>query len=160
MIMRLAYLTLDEVNQHQALTLATEHNVSLDVHARSDAIAEQEFDAVLYDPDSFPARDRQANLRTVLAGPLHHPVAVHSYNFSADQLEVLRARGVIVVVARRLEADVFAEIVNAVSGAVTTRRGLSRRRHVFVFPAEPARTSRTGSKLSDLIRFLRNRALD
>lgn len=109
--MRLAYLTLDEVNQHLALTFADGHGVCLDVHARPEAITEREYDAVLYDPDSFPASERPANLTTVLACPLNRPVAVHSYDFSADQLHVLRQRGAIVTM--RLRADVFARLVNA-----------------------------------------------
>jgi hypothetical protein len=113
--MRLAYLTLDEVNQHLALAFADEHGVSLDVEQRPNALGEREYAAVLYDPDSFPASERQANLTTVLACPLKRPIAVHSYDFSADQLDALRQRGAIV--ARRLRADVVARLVNAARAA-------------------------------------------
>jgi hypothetical protein len=113
--MRVAYLTLDEVNQHLAFAFAGEHDVSLDVHARPEAIGEREYDAVLYDLDSFPLDERQANLTTVLDCPLNRPVAVHSYDFSADQLSVLRQRSAIV--ARRLRSKVFARLVSMVRAA-------------------------------------------
>jgi len=113
--MRFAYLTLDEVNQHLALAFAAEHDVRLDVYARPEAIGELEYGAVLYDPDSVPPGERRANLTTVLDCPLNRPVAVHSYDFSADQLRVLRRRGAIV--ARRLRSKVFARLVSAVRAA-------------------------------------------
>jgi hypothetical protein len=113
--MRVAYLTLDEVNQHLASAFAGEHDVSLDVHARPEAIGEREYDAVLYDPDSFPPDERQANLTTIIDCPLCRAVAVHSYDFPAGQLRVLRQRGAIV--ARRLRSIVFARLVNAVRAA-------------------------------------------
>jgi hypothetical protein len=113
--MRVVYLTLDEVNQHLASAFADEHGVSLDVQARPEDVGERECDAVLYDPDSFPPDERQANLTTVLACPLHRPVAVHGYDFSADQLHVLRKLGAIV--ARRLGTEVFARLVTAVRDA-------------------------------------------
>jgi hypothetical protein len=117
--MRVAYLTLDEVNQHLALTFAGEHGASLDVHECPEAIGEREYDAVIYDPDSFPPHERQANLDAVLACPLDRPVAVHGYDFSADQWQVLRKRGA--VVAKRLGTDVFARLVNAARAAARQR---------------------------------------
>jgi hypothetical protein len=109
--MRVAYLTLDEVNQHLALTLADEHDVSLEVEVRPEAIRERKYDAVIYDQDSFSPDERQANLTTVLACPVYRLVAVHSYNFSADQLHDLRRCGAIV--ARRLRAGVFTRLLTA-----------------------------------------------
>ena len=113
--MRVAYLTLDEVNQHLALSFADEHDLLLDVLTRPNGIEERAYDAVLYDPDSFPTGERQANLTTVLACPINRPVAVHEYDFSADQLHYLHQRGAIV--ARRLRADVFARLVSAIRSA-------------------------------------------
>jgi hypothetical protein len=117
--MRFAYLTLDEVNQHLAMALADAHAVSLDVLARPENIGEREYDAAIYDPDSFPSEEREVNLRTVLACPLNRPVAVHGYYFSADQLRILRQRGAIV--ALQLRADVFARLLNAVRAAERQR---------------------------------------
>jgi hypothetical protein len=110
--MRLAYLTLDEVNQYQALAFADAQGVSLDVLSRPEAIGEREYDAVRYDRDSFPPGERLVNLSTILACPLNKPVAVHGYDFSADHRHSLRQRGAIV--ARRLRADVFARLVTAI----------------------------------------------
>jgi hypothetical protein len=115
MTMRIAYLTLDEVNGHLALTFADEHDVTLDVQGRPEGIREREYDAVLYDQDSFPQAERSANLTAVLTCPLNRPVAVHSYDFSADQLHVLRCRGAIV--ARRLRTGLFARLITAVRAA-------------------------------------------
>jgi len=110
--MRVAYLTLDEVNQHLALGSADEHGVNLDVQARPEAIAEREYDAVLYDPESFPPDERLANLAAVLACPSDRSVAVHGYDFPEEQLHALTERGAIV--ARRLHSGVLARLVSAV----------------------------------------------
>jgi hypothetical protein len=120
--MRIAYLTLDEVNQHLAFTFADEQGASLDVHGRPEGISDREYDAVLYDPDSFPQDERTANLTTVLACPLNRPVAVHSYDFSADQLHFLRRRGAIV--AHRLGSGVFARLMNS-ARAARRQRGVA-----------------------------------
>ena len=113
--MRIAYLTLDEVNQHLALSLAAEQDVRLEVQARPEITNGREFDAVIYDPDSFPSDERAANLTAILACPVGRPVAVHSYDISPEQLQVLRHRGA--VVARRLGAGMFARIIAAVHAA-------------------------------------------
>jgi hypothetical protein len=114
-IVRIAYLTLDDFNQHLALGFADEQGATLDVQACPDCIREREYDAVIYDPDSFPPNERSANLTAVLACPLHRPVAVHSYNFSPDQLDLLRRRGA--VTARRLGSGVFARLLTSVRAA-------------------------------------------
>jgi hypothetical protein len=112
---RIAYLTLDELNQHLALSIAAEQDVCLEVQARPEITNGRDFDAVMYDPDSFPPHERSANLTAVLACPVNRPVAVHSYDISADQLQVLRHRGAIV--ARRLGAGMFARLITAVRAA-------------------------------------------
>ena len=94
------------------MAFADEFDLHLDVLSRPEAIGEREYDAVLYDRDSFPPGECLVNLTTILACPLDRPVAVHGYDFSVDHLHVLRQRGAIV--ARRLRADVFARLVNAV----------------------------------------------
>jgi hypothetical protein len=109
---RITYLTRDEVNQHAALTFAGEHDVRLDVQARPEEIGQQECDAVLFDPDSFPREERRANLAAVLACPNGRPLAVHSFDLPADQRHALRGREAIV--ARRLQAGLFARLVTAV----------------------------------------------
>jgi hypothetical protein len=113
--MRIAYLTLDEVNQHLASAFADERGVSLDVQARPENIRNREYDADLCDQDSFPLDERSANLAAVLGRLPNRPVAIHSYDISADQLQVLRRRGAIV--ARRLGAGMFARLITAVRAA-------------------------------------------
>ena len=115
--MRVAYLTLDEVNRHLAQSFADEHGVSLDILACAGAIAEGEHDAVLYDPDSFPEEECRANLTAVLACPFDTTIAVHAYDFSTDRLRDVRRPGIIL--ARRLGAEMFTRLVTAVQA---TRR--------------------------------------
>jgi hypothetical protein len=95
--------------------LADEHGVSLDVHARPEGIRERDYQAVLYDQDSFPRDEHSANLTAVLACPPHRPVAVHGYEITADHLQAMRHRGAIV--ARRLGAGMFARLITAVRAA-------------------------------------------
>lgn len=110
--MRFAYLTLDEVNQHQALTFAGDLDVLLDIHGRPEALEEREYDAMIYDPASFPPSERHANLMAILACPVKGPVAVHSYDFTAEQIRTLRKRGVLV--SRRLRLELFVRLRSAV----------------------------------------------
>jgi hypothetical protein len=112
---RIPYLTRDEVNQHGAQDFADEHGVSLDIEACPENISGRQYDAVIYDPDSFPPDERCANLTAVLACPLSRPVAVHSYDISPEQLHLLRRRGAIV--ARRLGAGVLARLLTAIRDA-------------------------------------------
>jgi hypothetical protein len=114
-IVRIAYLTLDEVNQHLALNLADEQNVCLEVQARPDNIIGREYDAVIYDPDSFPPNERPTNLTTILTCPLNKPVAVHSYCISPDQADILLRRGALT--ARQLGAGLFLRLLTDVRAA-------------------------------------------
>jgi hypothetical protein len=85
------------------LTFADEQGVSLDIETRPESICGQQYDTVIYDPDSFPPDERAANLTTVLACPVNRPVAVHSYDISVDQLHLLRRWDAIV--ARRFPCE-------------------------------------------------------
>jgi hypothetical protein len=110
--MRLAYLTLDEVNQDLAHRLAGAHRISLEVVIRPDEVARAAHDAVLLDLDSLPPDEREANLTGLLASLGNGPIAVHSYNLEASELRSLRRRGV--VPARRLSAGLFRRLRAAV----------------------------------------------
>ena len=110
--MRLASLTLDEVNQNLAQAFADEHGVSLDVQARPEGIRDGNYDAVLFDPESFPPNEHPANLKAVLDCHPNRPIAIHGYGFSADQMHDLRQRGALV--ARRLDAEIFARLLSVV----------------------------------------------
>jgi hypothetical protein len=94
--MRVAYLTTDEVNQEQALEMAQECGLTLCPLAPTDGPPGHEYDAVLYDWDSWPAEQRREALAQMLAGPLPHAVAWHGYSLDDDQAEALRRHTVAV----------------------------------------------------------------
>jgi hypothetical protein len=103
--MRIAYLTLDDVNQELALELAARWGIRMDVLSPRDSFPEGALDLVLYDLDHWPEPERQQALSRLLDGPAPHPTAVHSYNLDERQVKALRGRGV--AVYRRLGAAVF-----------------------------------------------------
>jgi hypothetical protein len=94
--MRVAYLTTDEVNEESALQMAQECGITLCPLAPKDGPPGHEYDAVLYDWDSWPAERRQEALAEMLAGPLPHAVALHGYNLDDGQAETLRRHTVAV----------------------------------------------------------------
>jgi len=110
--MRFAYLTRDEVNQDLALTFAAEHSVDLDVHARGDGLEGEEYDAVLYDFDSFPSDERNASLMSLGAFSKDKPFAVHTYNLDVRQLQDLRQVGVLT--AKSLRPELFGRLLAAI----------------------------------------------
>ncbi len=103
--MRVAYLTVDQVNQDLAVALAQRCQVTLDPVSFRDLPLERPFDVLVYDLDSFPAVERDAVLTKLLNGLALYPVAVHSYNLEEDQVNCLRHHGV--AVHRRLGKAVF-----------------------------------------------------
>jgi hypothetical protein len=107
--MRLAYLTRDEVNQELALTFASEHGVELDVLARGVALKGLEYDALLYDFDSFPSEEREANLVVVASYLKNKHLAVHSYNLEKRQLRDLRGAGALT--AKQLREELFGRLL-------------------------------------------------
>jgi len=113
--MRLAYLTIDEVNEALALEMARACGVHLDPLAPKDPPPDGEYDAVLIDWDHWPLEVRDKLLTRLRAGPQGHAVAVHSYHLADDQAEVLRGRGV--AVHGRLEPEVLRLLCEAVATA-------------------------------------------
>ena len=111
--MRYAYLTLDEVNQDWAERLAAQAGAELDVVSPRDLLAAGPFDALLIDLDSLPPGYRKAVLDDLLAGKQEAQTAVHSYHLRIRDARVLRRRGVIV--ARRLEVDIFHRLRKALT---------------------------------------------
>jgi hypothetical protein len=91
-IVRVAYLTTDEVNRELALQLAAGLGVDLCVLSPGEPAGPESFAGVLYDLDYLPESRRQEILADLLAGP----VAVHGYNLDADQEGVLCENGVLV----------------------------------------------------------------
>jgi hypothetical protein len=94
--MRIAYLTTDEVNQDLALRLAADGGLTLCPRDPRDPPPDGEFDAVLYDWDSWPADQKKRVLTGLLAGPVLRPVALHSYGLEESQAEALRRNGVLI----------------------------------------------------------------
>ena len=103
--MLVAYLTVDEVNQEVAASLAERCNLTLHPLSLRDWPRDGHFDAVMYDLDSFPAQERDEVLAQLLSSLPLYPVAVHSYNLDDGQVNRLRHNGI--AVHRRLEKAVF-----------------------------------------------------
>ena len=103
--MRIAYLTLDEVNEHLATLMAGECGATLFRLMPRDPKPDGEFDAVLYDLDSLPPRQQQELLSMLLSSRPFRPVGVHSYRLEEDEAAALRRHGL--VVSRRVETAVF-----------------------------------------------------
>jgi len=111
--MRIAYRTTDEVNPDLARRWAQMCGCQVIPLSPHDPLPNGDFDAVIYDLDHLLPPLRQQVLTTLLSGPLHGPVAVHSYNLRQRQADALRARGV--MVRRRLEREIFARLRREVS---------------------------------------------
>jgi hypothetical protein len=102
------YLSLDEVNQDLAATLAAEAGIELDLLSPADTTCDGRLEAVLYDLDSLPEGERRTVLADLVGGCRTRAVAVHTYHLRARQARALRRRGVIVI--RRLRAETFARL--------------------------------------------------
>src|SRR5438874_8244867 len=103
--MRIAYLTLDEVNGALARRLAADCGATLEAVVPGPAEPDGRFDARLYDLDHVPAPRRQEVLARYLSGPAACPVAIHGYGLEEPQADALRRHGL--AVARALEPEVF-----------------------------------------------------
>jgi hypothetical protein len=102
--MRIAYWSLDEVNQDYAVDLAQVFGVTLCPVSPRDEPLDGQFDAVLFDLDSSRGHGSRAldpESLPVSSGRL----AVHSYCLSRAQARTLRQRGI--AVFERLGAEVF-----------------------------------------------------
>ena len=103
--MRVAYLTVDEVNQEMAAELAARCHVTVEPVSFRDWPLQRPFDAVVYDLDSFPKAERAEVLTKLLNSLALYPVAVHSYSLTEGQVRRLRRNGI--AVHRRLTEAVF-----------------------------------------------------
>jgi len=119
--MRIAYLTTDEVNQAEAFLLAQEYDITICPLAPRDGAPGNEYDAVLYDWDSWPTDRRQQAMADLLARPVPHALAVHGYNLEDETAQQLRRHTI--AVYRRLQPRVF----RFLRRAVTTVRTASER---------------------------------
>jgi hypothetical protein len=94
--MRIAYLSTDEVNADLARRWASTCSCEVIPLWPRDPLPNGDYDAEIYDLDFLPPTLRQQVLTNLLSGPLHCPVAVHSYGLSEQHASDLRARGVFV----------------------------------------------------------------
>jgi hypothetical protein len=112
---RIAYLTIDEVNESLAVPMAAACGLDLDPRSPRDWPGPGAFDAVVYDLDYLASPLRQEVLRSLLAGPVRVPAAVHSYHLEEEEAEALRRNGV--VVDRRLDVSLFEALAAAAAAA-------------------------------------------
>jgi hypothetical protein len=92
--MRIAYVTIDLVNERTAQNLAEGCGASLHGLTPRDPPPGADCDAVLYDLDSLPPQLGQQILADLLAAPARRRLAVHSYNLEDRQIIALREHGV------------------------------------------------------------------
>jgi hypothetical protein len=105
MDMRIAYLTTDEVNLDYAAKFAEGVGATLSLLFPKDPAPDGWFDAVLYDLDSLPPKERRELLSHLLGGALPYPRGVHSYNLTREQVTGLRRLGI--TVTKRLKRVVL-----------------------------------------------------
>jgi len=117
-MMRVAFLTTDEVNVELARQCAAECGAHLQRILPKDGVPNGRFDAVCYDLDDAPPERRAEILRGLLSRPTTRPTAVHGYGLNEDQVGRLRRRGV--VVAQHLEPKVFWTLLRAVDLGLST----------------------------------------
>jgi hypothetical protein len=110
--MRIAYLTIDEVNLARAVKLADRWGGTISLVRPGDQTATTGFDAVLHDLDVVPRQQRNALLEDFYDNPPARPTAVHGYGLTDEQAETLHRHGV--VVAQRLHAGLVRSLCRAI----------------------------------------------
>lgn len=98
--MRIAYVSVDEVNQSLAARMAASLGSILSGFDPEDGCPLAGFDAVLYDLDRVAPERRAALLREVRSQREPFPKAVHGYSLTEEEARELGLRGV--AVAQRL----------------------------------------------------------
>jgi hypothetical protein len=81
-----------------------------------------QFEAILYDLDCLPSKERQTVLDRLLSVQTRGPVGVHSYHLDEVQTEALSRNGV--VVTSRLEAALLHELRLAAHSSDQGRKAL------------------------------------
>lgn len=107
---RLAYQTTDGLNEATADLLTGQCGGQMVPLLFRDPSPDGQFDAVLYDLDYLPSERRDEVLAQLLAGPLHCPTGVHSFNLEDEQADALRRNGV--VIARRLDLHLIRRLLS------------------------------------------------
>jgi hypothetical protein len=109
--MRIAYVNIDEVNQELAVRMAAKCGAIICGLAPWDSPPDGQFDAVLYNLDQLPRQRRAALLDELLRDSSRRPVAVHGFDLTEEQVEVLTRRGV--TAARRLHIGLLRNLFRA-----------------------------------------------
>jgi hypothetical protein len=122
-----AYVSLDEVNQDLAATVADKYGATLASLASPAEMAA--CDAVVYDLDCLPSADRWHILAALICGPVKGVAAVHSYNLQPMQRRALRRKGV--AVHRRLHSGWLSRLIRGKIGKAALTGG----RRVCILPA-------------------------
>jgi hypothetical protein len=104
-VVKIAYLSIDEVNLSLAEELGARFGVSVESLSPRDPAPTDRAVAVVYDLDSLPPVDRRLVLTALVKRKRRYPTAVHSYNLVPAQIEALRLNGI--AVYRRLGPAVF-----------------------------------------------------
>ncbi len=109
--MRIAYINKDEVNRELASRMAAKHSAAVCSRLGNDPPRDGEFDAVNYNLHDV-ARDLRATLvERLCRGAPDQPAAVHGYDITDHQLQVLRQNGI--AAARRIDADLVRSVCKA-----------------------------------------------
>jgi hypothetical protein len=90
--MKIAYVTIDPVNEMLAAKLAAECRLDLEPLEPRDR--RDGFDRFVLDWDSLPPTSRQDLLKELKARPTPAAVAAHSYHLDEDDLAAFGIRGV------------------------------------------------------------------
>ena len=109
--MRIAYVSIDEVNQARAERMAAECGAVVCKVEPKDPGPDGLFDAVLYNLDDVPRDQRSALIEGLRRGESDHPKAVHGYDLTDEQARSLHQVGVLV--ARRLDFGLFRSLLEA-----------------------------------------------
>jgi hypothetical protein len=138
--MRIAYVSVDEVNQELALRIAERCGVALFPLSPQEPLPWDDFDAVLYDLDGLQTQQRRLILTSLTAKTPRYPVGVHSYNLGEAESKALRENGI--TVFRRLGRKLVQRLRTVASRGEEDRRTIltvpaSRHRNANIFRLRP-----------------------
>jgi nitrate reductase cytochrome c-type subunit len=109
--MRIAYMTIDEVNRASAAQMAGECGAFICAQAPKDSPPDDQFLAVLYDLDGLQRHERAELIARIVSSPSTCPRAVHGYDITDEEASALRRHGV--AVSKRLHAGLVRSLCKA-----------------------------------------------
>ena len=110
-MMRIAYVSTDEVDQALAAQMAAECGAVVCTLLPQDPPHDGLFDAVLYNLDDMPRDERAALLDELRRRQPDRPTAVHGYDITVEQARALNRDGV--AAARRLHPGLIRSLLTA-----------------------------------------------